>query len=199
MKNAAPAAFVLAIVLLSWHGMMALHELGHVAGALVTDGHVKRVVLHPLKISQTDVNPNPHPGIVVWLGPLIGCLLPLVAALLATRVRRISERAGSCSSHAGSIARIARFFAGFCLIANGAYLVFGTAGEIGDCGELLRTGTPVWILYVFGGMTIPAGLYCWHRLGPVRRFFKEPPGSIPLIAVWVLLAAVFALELLFGG
>jgi hypothetical protein len=59
---------------------MAVHELGHVIGAVISGGVVERVVLHPLTISRTDVSPNPHPGIVVWLGPVIGCLFPLALA-----------------------------------------------------------------------------------------------------------------------
>jgi len=37
-------------VLASWLGMQALHELGHVFGAWITGGEVKRVVLNPLLI-----------------------------------------------------------------------------------------------------------------------------------------------------
>ena len=59
--------FVASLLALSWFAMMAVHELGHVVGALVTGGVVERVVLHPLTISRTDVSPNPEPSIVVWL------------------------------------------------------------------------------------------------------------------------------------
>ena len=77
--------FVVSLVALSWLAMMAVHELGHVLGALVTGGSVERVVLHPLTISQTDVSPNPHPAFVVWLGPLFGCLLPLMLSTIVPR------------------------------------------------------------------------------------------------------------------
>lgn len=63
----------------SWLGMQAVHEFGHVVGAWLTGGQVDRVVLHPLTISRTDLARNPHPLLVVWAGPVFGCLLPLDA------------------------------------------------------------------------------------------------------------------------
>jgi len=57
--------------------MMAVHEFGHVIGALTSGGVVERVVLYPLTISRTDVSPNPNPSIVVWLGPILGCVIPV--------------------------------------------------------------------------------------------------------------------------
>ena len=41
---------------LSWFVMMAVHELGHVVGALATAGSIERVILSPLTISRTDVS-----------------------------------------------------------------------------------------------------------------------------------------------
>lgn len=89
--------------------MMAVHEFGHVIGALVTGGSVERVVLRPLTISRTDVSRNPHPGVVVWLGPILGCGIPVVVWRLIPRGMTI-------------VRNIAMFFAGFCLLANGAYI-----------------------------------------------------------------------------
>ena len=62
--------FIASLLALSWLAMQAIHELGHVVGALATGGSITRVVLHPLQISRTDVLPNPQPGVVVWLGPI---------------------------------------------------------------------------------------------------------------------------------
>lgn len=136
---------------------MAVHELGHVLGAYVTGGQVEIVVLYPLAISRTDVSPNPHPAIVVWLGPIIGCLLPLAVMLSVPKQLQV-------------LRKIAEFFAGFCLIANGTYISFGTFNSIGDCGEMLRTGTPSWVMLVFGVVAISTGLTLWHRLGSFKDF-----------------------------
>ncbi len=164
--------------------MMALHELGHVVGAIVTGGVVERVVLYPLTISRTDVSPNPHPATVVWMGPIVGSVVPLTA--LAVIPQRLDV-----------LRTIARFFAGFCLIANGAYISVGWIDQVGDCGEMLRTGTPVWLMIAFGGVTIPLGLYLWHGLGSIKHFVETPSlitGRLTYTAV-IILVAVFVLGL----
>lgn len=138
---------------LCWFSMMAVHELGHVVGAIATGGRVERVVLHPLTISRTDVSPNPSPMLVVWAGPIIGVVLPL-GLLLAARVGRFKWT------------YLIQFFAGFCLIANAAYIGVGSFGRIGNAGDMLRHESPIWSLWLFGGVSFPFGLYLWNRLGP---------------------------------
>ena len=175
--------FVAALVALNWLGMMAVHELGHVLGAVITGGSVQRCVLHPLTISRTDVLPNPHPVTVGWMGPIVGCVLPF--ATLAVVPQRFPI-----------LRRVAQFFAGFCLIANGAYIAVGWIDHVGDCGELLRNGVPVWWMLAFGGITIPLGLYLWHGLGSIRHFLDTPSLVTPRMAytATVLLMVIIALE-----
>lgn len=177
--------FAVCLVALCWYGMMAVHELGHVIGAWSTGGTVTRVLLHPLSVSRTDVSPNPSPGIVVWLGPVVGSLLPLLPLTMLGRHR--------------SLRNLFRFFAGFCLIANGAYISAGSWDGIGDSGEMLRCGTPVWMLVAFGAITVPGGLMIWHRLGSWRRFFAGETTVTPrmvyltVITLSLLLLAEFVL------
>jgi len=135
-----------------WLGMQAVHECGHVAAAWMTGGHVERVVLWPWSFSRTDVAPNPHPLVVVWGGPILGIAIPLVAWELLRRRR-------------SKVLHIARFFAGFCLIANGLYLGFGSLDRIGDAGDMLQLGAPQWTLWLFGAITVPCGLLAWHGQG----------------------------------
>jgi hypothetical protein len=138
---------------LCWLWMLAVHELGHVLAAVATGGQVIRVVLHPLEISRTDVAPNPAPLAVTWAGPLVGVGLPV--ALWA-----LFKFAG------WPWAYLARFFAGFCLIANGAYIGIGWVDRVGDTGVMLKCGTPLWCLWLFGVLSVPSGLLLWHHLGP---------------------------------
>ena len=84
-----------------------------------------------------------------------GCVIPL--AVLRFLLWRKMHRA----------ARFSQFFAGFCLIANGAYLGVGSFIRAGDAGDLFRYGTPQWLLIAFGVVTMSGGLYLWHRLGSV--------------------------------
>jgi hypothetical protein len=137
----------------SWLGMQAVHEAGHVVGAWLTGGRVERVVLHPLTISRTDLAVNPHPLVVSWTGPLLGAALPLLLWGLAAALR-LPERF------------LARFFAGFCLLANGLYIGVGSFWRVGDGGDLVQHGAPLWTLWLFGLIAAPAGLGLWHALGP---------------------------------
>ena len=176
--------FITSLLALSWFAMMAVHEFGHVVGALTTGGSVERVVLHPLTISRTDVSPNPNPLIVVWLGPILGCVIPAVVWLLVPR-------------RFGFVRGMAMFFAGFCLLANGAYLFVGSFERIGDCGVMLQHGSPLWSLLGFGVITIPLGFYLWHRLGSIKQFFADPSVVDPVIVYALLgvLVVLLALEI----
>lgn len=174
-------------VLLSWLGMQIVHEAGHVAGAWLSGGSVCRVVLHPLEFSRTDLSHNPSPLLVAWSGPAVGVLLPVVLFALA----RVAHLPGWY---------IARFFAGFCLIANGAYIGAGSFDRAGDAGDLVHHGAPIWTLWLFGLLTAPLGLLLWHGLG---RYFglKPSAGRVSLLAAWSSFAAVvtvIAAELLYS-
>jgi len=159
--------------------MQQVHELGHVLGAAATGGRVERVVLHPLTTSRTDLSENPEPLVVVWAGPLGGILFPLAmwvgAALMRSR-----------------FAFLLRFFAGFCLIANGAYIGGGSFGGIGDCGEMLRHGSPIWLLWLFGLLTVPAGLAMWNGQG--KHFgIGAAKSNIDSVALYTSIAALAVL------
>jgi hypothetical protein len=144
--------------------MMAVHEAGHVVGAWATGGTVQHVELRPWRISRTDVIPNPSPLVVAWSGPMVGVILPLVGWSVAQVLPppRKGERDRS-------VLILLRFFAGFCLIANGAYLAFGSIDSVGDAGDLLRNGAAAWQLWLFGAVCVPAGLWVWHGLGSWKR------------------------------
>lgn len=174
--------FVVSLTGLSWLGMMAFHEMGHVLAAVATGGKVDKVVLHPLAISRTDVSPNPWPAVVVWGGPLMGVAVPLGLLGVTPRSWLWARRSSW-------------FFAGFCLIANGAYIGIGSFWGIGDCGEMLRTRTPQWVMVGFGAITISVGFWLWHHLGSLRELWQNNE-SVPPRVVWgtlfMLLAAIIA-------
>jgi len=111
-------AFLVVVVLNCWLLMQGIHELGHVLAAKVTGGTVSRVVWWVTSISRTDVDPNPSPLLVCWGGPLFGSIVPAIAVATVSRIGRRSE--------------LAEFFAGFCLIANGAYLSVGSIDRVGS-------------------------------------------------------------------
>lgn len=148
----------LAAIVLSWYAMMTIHEAGHCLGALATNAKIEKVDIPLGGFSRTDVSDASHPAVVVWAGPIFGAVAPLGLLLL----RHINRRAK----------HILMFFIGFCLLANGAYIGAGAFVHIGDAGDLLRLGLRLWLLVMFGVISCAGGLYAWHRMGPLSRWFK---------------------------
>ena len=169
-----------------WLAMQVVHETGHVLMAWLTKGEVTKVALHPLIVSRTDLAANPHPLVVVWGGPVVGCLIPLVAYEAAA----IGRMPG---------VYLFRFFAGFCLVANGVYIGAGWLLANGaDPGVMIENGSSKGLLVAFGILTFPAGLFLWHRQG---YFFglASARGRVSSSAAAVtagLLVALVAIELI---
>lgn len=185
--RAVQAVLIVSMLLASWLGMQQVHELGHVLGAGATGGKVQRVVLHPLTISRTDLAENPRPLETAWAGPLFGSAAPLCVWAVAAAV-----------GLRGDGLAVLRFFAGFCLAANGLYLGLGSFDRVGDCGDLLNHGAAVWQLWLFGAVATPLGLFLWHGLGadfglgPAGREV-HPRTAFAMLGVFLgLLAAGFA-------
>lgn len=165
---------------LGWLLMTAVHELGHVLGAWLSGGRVESIQLEPFAFSLTIVSPNPHPQFVAWCGPMGGAAIPAIAYIIFKRLRWKDRW-------------LLRFFAGFCLIANGAYLGVGWLGRIGDAGDLLRYGAPWWSLCLFGAAGVGSGLWCWNGVGAkmgIGRKAGRPNWRLATIlaVLWVILA-----------
>ena len=171
----------------SWLGMLALHELGHVLNAWASGGGVTRVDLPLVGFSQTHVSPNPHPQFVAWGGAVWGSLLPLVCWAIVRWA-------------APGYAFLAAFFAGFCCLANGAYLAAGSfvggPNDADDAHELLRHGAQAWQLVAFGVVAAAIGLSMWHGQGRFFGLGKAPAGIegraiVAAAAIWVGWMAIF--------
>jgi Peptidase M50B-like len=188
MNRVHQVVLILSTLYGSWLGMQDVHELGHVLAAWLTGGRVSKVVLYPLTISRTALSEDPHPLAVVWGGPLVGAALPLAFWLAARAMRLRGEF-------------VLRFFAGFCLIANGAYIGVGSLTRIGDAQVMLTHGAERWHLWLFGVLTAPAGLWLWHGLGPHFGFGKAK-GSVSRHVAYGTFAcclALFTIGFVFGG
>jgi len=175
---------ILSTIAFGWLGMMAVHELGHVLHLWASGGTIERVILHPLAISRTDAGENPHPLLVAWGGAVWGTVIPL---LLLAVVRVVTPR------HA----YLAAFFAGFCLVANGAYLAGDAWVRGGDARELIAHGTSPWVVVAVGLPLIAAGLRLWNGLG-THFGLGRANGHVDrraAIAVTVAVTVLVALEL----
>lgn len=111
-----------------------------------------RVALHPFSFSRTDLESNPSPVFVAAAGAAWGVVAPLLAWMF------VHAKRAKC-------AFLARAFAGFCLIANGAYLLSAGILPIGDAADLVRLGVPIWILMSAGLLGCAGGLAAWNELG----------------------------------
>jgi hypothetical protein len=172
----------------SWLGMQAVHELGHVIAAWATGAQVTRVVLSPATISRTDITNNSHPLAVAWGGPALGVAVPLALWLSAKLIRLPG-------------AFVLRFFAGFCLLANGLYIGLGSFARVGDCNEMLRHRSPLWHLWLFGAVCAPVGLALWNGQGTWFGLGKANGQVSHLVAYGILSVciALLVLEIAIDG
>jgi hypothetical protein len=180
MRRCFQILLIVSFVVFSWLAFMVVHEFGHALAAWLTGGSVALMILHPLQISWTSFARNPHPLMVAWGGPVLGALLPLVL-LLAARFL--------CSPGL----YLFRFFSGFCLIANGLYLLVDSFVQGGDGGTLIRFGASQWELLLFSVFTTPLGFWLWHGLGP-HFGLGVARGSVSrgavVASVWLLVVTV---------
>lgn len=153
------AATILLTLIASWYGMMLVHELGHVLAAFVTGSRIDAVRVPFFGLSQTEIATYKHPIVVIVMGPVVGVLLPL-AAWLVIRMRPLARRIGPAA------VVLSRFFAGFCLVANGGYLASGLVSPVGDVADLAALGEPMWLVGGVGLAMAAVGLAVWNGLGP---------------------------------
>ena len=180
MKRLAQILLIVTFIGFAWLAMQVVHELGHVLVARLTGAEVIKVALHPLILSRTDLGENPHPLAVVWGGPLFGATLPLTLFGLALACRVPGRY-------------LFRFFAGFCLVANGVYI--GTGWLVNDEADpwvMTQNGSPVWLLVLFGVFTVPLGLYLWHRQGSYFGL-AEARGRVNMTAALISTALLVVL------
>lgn len=70
------------------------------------------------------------------------------------------------------------------------YLAFGSIGGIGDAGDIIRHGSPLVLLWLFGVITIPLGLWLWYGLGPQFGIGGEVDRGVTHAVVAILLTSV---------
>ncbi|EAQ79655.1 hypothetical protein [Blastopirellula marina] len=168
--------YCFAILANCWLWMQAVHEFGHVLAAWLSGGRVRLAYLVPWDISRTDYVADQYELSIVWAGPIVGAALP-VTIWLAMRLLR--------SSHEP----LAAFFAGFCLIANGAYLGAAILTPVGDAAEILQLGGSLWMLALFGVICLPLGVWLWNGRGGYFGFGagaqEVTPQAAAIAAGWL--------------
>lgn len=178
--------FAIAIVANCWLWMQIIHELGHATATWLFGGQVELVYLVPWEISRTDFHAPQHELPIIWAGPIFGAVVPLIAWLLLRLCKSKHEP-------------LAAFFAGFCLIANGAYLGAAVLSRVGDAHEILKQGGALWQLAAFGGVCVPLGLWLWNGRGGYFGFGAgaEEVTRRGVATAFGVLAATVAVEAVF--
>ncbi len=83
--------------------MTFVHESGHLICGFACGGTLTSADLLPWHLPYSFFEPDPHPLVTLWGGPILGVLIPLAIAF-ALRTNWMW------------------FIANFCLLANGSYL-----------------------------------------------------------------------------
>lgn len=186
-SGAAFLVFALVGLALAFYVMMLVHEFGHVLGAWLVGVPVERFVFHPLAFSRTQTPRSANALWIVWAGPIGGVVIPLLVWLLWWMARLPGLA-------------YARWFAAWCLVANGVYIGAGIVMAEADPGEMLRLGTPRWVMFVFGLVCCVAGAFLWFGQG---KHFGVGPNAKPVcwvraLVVSLILAVFLLLALVFG-
>ncbi|PQO44742.1 hypothetical protein [Blastopirellula marina] len=176
--------FCFAVIVNCWLWMQIIHELGHVAATYFLGDQVDFVYLVPWDISRTDFHAPQHELPIIWAGPIFGAIVPSLIWLVARLYRSRQEP-------------LFAFFAGFCLIANGAYLGAAIFLPVGDAAEILKLGGAVWQLALFAAVCLPLGFWLWNGRGGYFGLGENAqtvtrPGAAIAVAV---LAATLLIEI----
>jgi hypothetical protein len=149
--------FKLVVLLIaSWCVMVTAHELGHLVGGWASGGTLLHSDLRPWRLPYSMFEPDPHPLVTLWAGPLLGIMLPGAFAWL---IRRPSTF----------------FIASFCLLANGCYLLIAwiTGDRWLDTSRLFAAGASSFSVIAYCVLTVIPG-YVLFRTACVRLLAPHP-------------------------
>lgn len=120
------------LVVASWVVMTFTHEAGHVIGGWIGGATLTDFDLVPWHLPYSVHQPDPHPLLTLWSGPVLGVAIPGLIALVFRHQWVV-------------------FVADFCLLANGGYLVLAwIAGDrLLDTPRLLDAGASPVVIALF--------------------------------------------------
>jgi len=139
-SRARPLLVLCCLLVASWCVMTFTHELGHLVGGWCSGATLTQFELRPWRLPYSFFEPDPHPLVTLWAGPILGAVVPV---LIACVVRRTW----------------AWFIAHFCLLANGTYLAvswFSGDSQL-DTTKLLRHGAHPLPIVLYCVVTIVVG------------------------------------------
>lgn len=152
-------------LLFCWYAMQLLHETGHVFAAWRFGIEIVQFHFGLLTISHTMLDETGQSSgtllAATWAGPIAGMLLPLAMWGIAVFFRFRETF-------------LLRFLSGFCLVANGCYLLCGPSDGYADTGVLLIHGAMRWQLILVGLIGVIGGFVLWNGQGKHFGIGKNP-------------------------
>jgi hypothetical protein len=135
------------LLVASWCVMTFTHESGHILGGWLGGGTLKSAELRPWRLPYSIFEPDPHPLVTSWAGPLFGVLIPVAIAAVVRR-------------------NWMWFIACFCLLANGGYLALAwLSGErYLDTPQLLANGGHPLTIAIYCLLTVGIGYFGLRRI-----------------------------------
>lgn len=135
-----------ALLVVAWCVMAVTHELGHLMGGWLGGAVLQDCNLWPWHLPYSLHQPDPHPLLTLWAGPILGATLPVAIAAFVRRPW-------------------AWFIADFCVLANGCYLALAwtTEDRFLDTPRLLEAGASHLAIAVYCVVTIGIGHVRFRR------------------------------------
>jgi hypothetical protein len=151
------ARFVLLLVA-GWCVMTVTHECGHIACGWLGGGTLREADIAPWGLPHSHFEPDPHPLLTLWGGPVLGVLVPPAVAAVGRR-------------------RWLWFIAHFCVLANGSYLAVAwlTGERHLDTPRLLHAGAHPVTIVAYCLLTVGAGYVGFRR--ECARLLAPVPGA----------------------
>jgi hypothetical protein len=137
---------LLLLLLIAWVTMTTTHEAGHIVGGWLGGGELRQLELRPWHLPYSLFEPNPHPLLTLWMGPILGIAVPALFALIIRQ-------------------KWSWFVANFCVLANGCYLATAwiTGDRFIDTQQLLAAGAWPISIAAYCSITIAVGYIGFRR------------------------------------
>ncbi|MEM7477058.1 MAG: hypothetical protein AAF483_18905 [Planctomycetota bacterium] len=128
------------LIALAWVVMTTTHELGHIVAGCACGGTLASYSLSPISLPFSIFEPDPHPLVTLWSGPILGASVPVLIAWLFKH-------------------SYAMFIGYFCLLANGVYIgcAWFSGDQYLDTPKLLEHGASHASILIYCLITIGFG------------------------------------------
>ncbi|MFZ2657367.1 MAG: hypothetical protein WAX69_20695 [Victivallales bacterium] len=146
------------VIVIGWFPLQLLHEVGHIISCKLNGGIVQKIAFHFNIFTETIREGSLHPVADIWMGSIIGILLPFLLLLIPAR-KNVKE--------------ILVLFCAVCLIGNGLYIGLGWLCDGGDGWELIRYNVNLLWLILFGLPSSLAGMIILMKIK--ERQEEQPP------------------------